>query len=513
MRDAARATEVSQTLPAARAFRAAAAAAEGLEVVSRKALGLVVPTHVDFDLPQTPMESAFPLYGTRRVLMEAGEPFVCDGGGLRLRRGHVRLHNDEASNLIGSDPSQADAWLGSLFLADGGNQDDFVFKYQGKARRQTVKTKTGFKLRKRALDCIEKGRVNSALRRKGQQGAEAAAAGIAREKGRGRAGGGRAGGGSGGGKRQKGASGGGGGGGGGRGGGSSWSSSGAAAAREPDLREAVAGSNKFFGRGQQVSDTHTLQVGSVVYDASDTTKYPNGLLNTQPRRGANTCVWGKLSGGAQHKKRQRNAPTPSPQNVFLIRPAPRGTLLTVDFGASFNTSGFVCLTCVPNTEAEAAAAAAAEAIANGTAPPEKKKRPKKKKKAAPAVPTVSNSRFGRIRRKPGQDHGCQICGGLQDEHLVLLCDRPMCNREYHMTCLSPPLEQVPEGDWFCPYCVSTGRVDGKAGEADEEGARGDGGDQQVEREEGGEEEEEEEHEQAEGEEEGGEAGEETGEEG
>jgi hypothetical protein len=25
---------------------------------------------------------------------------------------------------------------------------------------------------------------------------------------------------------------------------------------------------------------------------------------------------------------------------------------------------------------------------------------------------------------------------------------------YHLGCLSPPLSDVPEGDWFCPYCAS-----------------------------------------------------------
>jgi hypothetical protein len=36
-----------------------------------------------------------------------------------------------------------------------------------------------------------------------------------------------------------------------------------------------------------------------------------------------------------------------------------------------------------------------------------------------------------------------------DEHL-LLCD--MCDRAAHTFCCRPPLDAVPEGDWFCPSC-------------------------------------------------------------
>lgn len=44
---------------------------------------------------------------------------------------------------------------------------------------------------------------------------------------------------------------------------------------------------------------------------------------------------------------------------------------------------------------------------------------------------------------------CHIC---QAEGEVLCCDG--CPRVYHMKCLRPPMASVPEGDWFCPSCVS-----------------------------------------------------------
>jgi hypothetical protein len=31
--------------------------------------------------------------------------------------------------------------------------------------------------------------------------------------------------------------------------------------------------------------------------------------------------------------------------------------------------------------------------------------------------------------------------------------------EYHTFCLSPPLEKIPEGDWYCPRCLSVEQVE------------------------------------------------------
>ena len=41
--------------------------------------------------------------------------------------------------------------------------------------------------------------------------------------------------------------------------------------------------------------------------------------------------------------------------------------------------------------------------------------------------------------------------GDADEQL-LLCDG--CDDSYHTFCLNPPLDKIPEGDWFCPTCIS-----------------------------------------------------------
>ncbi|EQC40933.1 hypothetical protein SDRG_01996 [Saprolegnia diclina VS20] len=47
--------------------------------------------------------------------------------------------------------------------------------------------------------------------------------------------------------------------------------------------------------------------------------------------------------------------------------------------------------------------------------------------------------------------GCEICHENNAHEQMLLCDNN-CGHEYHLFCLNPPLEDIPEGDWFCPSC-------------------------------------------------------------
>ena len=42
---------------------------------------------------------------------------------------------------------------------------------------------------------------------------------------------------------------------------------------------------------------------------------------------------------------------------------------------------------------------------------------------------------------------CEVCDGSGE---LLCCDT--CNLAYHLTCLSPPLDSVPNGTWVCPKC-------------------------------------------------------------
>jgi hypothetical protein len=51
---------------------------------------------------------------------------------------------------------------------------------------------------------------------------------------------------------------------------------------------------------------------------------------------------------------------------------------------------------------------------------------------------------------PGEnnyDEGCRVCRRDEDHANLLLCEA--CNDEYHTYCLEPPLQSVPDDDWFC----------------------------------------------------------------
>ncbi|KAL3921119.1 MAG: hypothetical protein SGILL_002915, partial [Bacillariaceae sp.] len=46
--------------------------------------------------------------------------------------------------------------------------------------------------------------------------------------------------------------------------------------------------------------------------------------------------------------------------------------------------------------------------------------------------------------------GCKVCGRDDDHSNLLLCEG--CEVESHTYCLDPPLDAVPEDDWFCAKC-------------------------------------------------------------
>ena len=73
--------------------------------------------------------------------------------------------------------------------------------------------------------------------------------------------------------------------------------------------------------------------------------------------------------------------------------------------------------------------------------------------------------FSLLRRKALQY--CEICSGEDDEVIppahfltrtevfmqanILLCDD--CDKGYHLKCLDPPLNEVPDDDWICDECI------------------------------------------------------------
>ncbi|TMW68172.1 hypothetical protein Poli38472_007844 [Pythium oligandrum] len=54
-----------------------------------------------------------------------------------------------------------------------------------------------------------------------------------------------------------------------------------------------------------------------------------------------------------------------------------------------------------------------------------------------------------------EDH-CRKCQTNHVKDKLLLCDR--CDASYHTFCLSPPLQEVPSGEWFCPRCLANPNV-------------------------------------------------------
>ncbi|KAI3670057.1 hypothetical protein L6452_41650 [Arctium lappa] len=58
-----------------------------------------------------------------------------------------------------------------------------------------------------------------------------------------------------------------------------------------------------------------------------------------------------------------------------------------------------------------------------------------------------------IPEVPWETGICKVCGLNRDDNNVLLCDKEGCNAEYHTYCLSPPLSEIPEGEWYCPECA------------------------------------------------------------
>merc|ERR1712226_234016 len=46
--------------------------------------------------------------------------------------------------------------------------------------------------------------------------------------------------------------------------------------------------------------------------------------------------------------------------------------------------------------------------------------------------------------------GCTVCGSREDAEKQLFCEE--CELSTHMYCLDPPLEEIPDDDWYCPLC-------------------------------------------------------------
>jgi hypothetical protein len=54
-----------------------------------------------------------------------------------------------------------------------------------------------------------------------------------------------------------------------------------------------------------------------------------------------------------------------------------------------------------------------------------------------------------------QQETCLVCSKGEDTKSegndLLECER--CEEPWHLKCLTPPLDSVPEGEWHCPHCL------------------------------------------------------------
>ncbi|PVH47195.1 hypothetical protein PAHAL_4G000400 [Panicum hallii] len=92
---------------------------------------------------------------------------------------------------------------------------------------------------------------------------------------------------------------------------------------------------------------------------------------------------------------------------------------------------------------------------------------RKRRKFDAAVTVVNDVSAGvwkRKRRKSvtgatvfneAADQVCEQCSSGLHGDVMLLCDR--CDKGWHLYCLSPPLERVPSGNWYCSDCLNSDR--------------------------------------------------------
>lgn len=105
----------------------------------------------------------------------------------------------------------------------------------------------------------------------------------------------------------------------------------------------------------------------------------------------------------------------------------------------------------------------------------KDKKEKKRAKEAAALAAAKGGKRGPKKGKkeepvpePLHNSVCDVCGEGGD---ILLCDTCTCS--WHLTCLDPPLDEVPEGFWSCPKCEAEAAGQLENEEEEEETFHGD----------------------------------------
>merc|ERR1719285_1242873 len=81
---------------------------------------------------------------------------------------------------------------------------------------------------------------------------------------------------------------------------------------------------------------------------------------------------------------------------------------------------------------------------------------KRKAKARLKLSLVTRTRRRERKKDFAQDDAehqeyCDVC---QQGGEIILCDT--CPKAFHLVCLEPELEEAPEGKWSCPHCEKNG---------------------------------------------------------
>ncbi|OQS07706.1 hypothetical protein THRCLA_00301, partial [Thraustotheca clavata] len=76
--------------------------------------------------------------------------------------------------------------------------------------------------------------------------------------------------------------------------------------------------------------------------------------------------------------------------------------------------------------------------------------------AAALNATPFYERIAQKKKECEVDVACSGCNRKGGDGLRIVCDGEGCEKEFHTSCLEPPLVTIPQGPWYCPAC-SKGR--------------------------------------------------------
>ncbi|BGP44741.1 hypothetical protein JCM10450v2_000555 [Rhodotorula kratochvilovae] len=78
------------------------------------------------------------------------------------------------------------------------------------------------------------------------------------------------------------------------------------------------------------------------------------------------------------------------------------------------------------------------------------------KRRAAGISRTTSDAWEELQRFPpvlDATDNCKVCGGFEADEVkgdILECEK--CEGAYHAGCLTPPIQGIPDGEWFCPEC-------------------------------------------------------------